>query len=258
MVHKAICVPFSGLFIDKEVVVVTRWFRHLILLFFTLSLFPECYANVVIDTTRVIYPVDKKEVIVTLSNPTSKPYLVQSWLDDGDESQTPSEIQVPFAVLPPISRIDGGKGQTLRIFYSGEALPQDRESVFWLNVLAVPGKPGSDENYLQFAFNNRIKLFFRPADLAGNANSAPGKLRWIKTASGYQASNPTPYYISLTSVVLTVSGEKYKAESKMIAPFTQQEFSFVGANLQSPERKSMQVKAVNDHGAVNPFQWNVE
>lgn len=37
-------------------------------------------------------------------------------------------------------------GQTIRIVYTGESLPQDRESLFYLNVLDIPAKPKLEEN----------------------------------------------------------------------------------------------------------------
>ncbi|RDL19866.1 pili/flagellar assembly PapD-like chaperone [Serratia fonticola] len=73
-----------------------------------------------------------------------------------------------------MNRVETGKGQTLRISYAGGALPMDKESVFWLNVLEVPAKSQATtgENRLQMAFRPRIKLFFRPKGLDGNPNDA--------------------------------------------------------------------------------------
>lgn len=87
----------------------------------------------------------------------------------------------------------------------------DKESVFWLNVLEVPAKKQAkpDENYLQMAFRSRIKVFYRPAGLAGNANDAAQAVTWSVKGSSLQAFNPTPYYVSFVS--LTVNGKKLKA-----------------------------------------------
>ncbi|MEN2733548.1 fimbria/pilus periplasmic chaperone [Escherichia coli] len=44
-------------------------------------------------------------------------------------------------ITPPIFRMDSKSGQTVRIVYTGESLPKDRESLFYLNVLDIPAKP---------------------------------------------------------------------------------------------------------------------
>ncbi|WP_342310510.1 fimbria/pilus periplasmic chaperone [Burkholderia pyrrocinia] len=70
---------------------------------------------------------------------------------------------MPFAVTPPVARIDSSKGH-VENHLSRRALPQDRESVVWINVLKVPPKPAindsdADANRLELVFRSRIKLF---------------------------------------------------------------------------------------------------
>lgn len=101
------------------------------------------FASVVISGTRVIYSSEAKDVTVKLNNVGKAPVLIQSWIDDGDMTVKPENIRVPFILTPPINRVDPGKGQTLRLSYTGAALPMDKESVFWLNVLEIPAKNSS-------------------------------------------------------------------------------------------------------------------
>lgn len=208
-------------------------------------------ASIVINGTRVIYPSDQKEVSVRLDNTGNSPVLIQSWLDTGDINAKPAAIKVPFILSPPINRVEGGKGQTLRISYSGGALPMDKESVFWLNVLEVPTKKQakSDENYLQMAFRSRIKVFYRPAGLAGNANDAAQAVTWSVKGSSLQAFNPTPYYVSFVS--LTVNGKKIEGE--MVAPRS-------ALTLAIPANKGNTVSGefVNDYGAINSFNAEIK
>lgn len=42
------------------------------------------HAGIVIYGTRVIYPAEKKEVVVQLVNQGEQASLVQSWIDDGN------------------------------------------------------------------------------------------------------------------------------------------------------------------------------
>ena len=94
----------------------------------------SAHASVTIGGTRVVYPLEQREVTVKLDNDSRNPSLVQVWMDDGNPDAKPGEIKVPFVITPPIFRMDPKKAQTLRVMYSGEALPQDRESVYVLVV----------------------------------------------------------------------------------------------------------------------------
>lgn len=208
-------------------------------------------ASVVIAATRVIYNAADKEVTLKLSNAGAQPALTQVWLDKGDPQAPPSSVEVPFVVTPPVSRIDPGKGQTLRILYSGEALPQDKESVFYLNVLEIPPKPAAGEegspNRLQLAFRSRIKFFFRPAGLQGTAQQAPAQVTWHLLGTNptvLEAHNPTPYHVSFTT--LAVGSARFD-EGGMVAPGATARFTLKGAVGQAPGRK-VHYQALNDYG----------
>jgi len=184
------------------------------------------HAAVVVEGTRVVYRAQERETTIKLTNKGKVPALAQVWIDNGDPKAPPSSIKVPFTLTPAVARIDAGKAQTLRIFYTGEALPQDRESVFWLNVLEVPPKPDPNEagsNTLQLAFRTRIKLFFRPSGLKGLAVEAPGQLEWTLDQSRKEAAlvahNPTPYYVSVINVQLSGHGKSARSDaSAMVEP----------------------------------------
>ncbi|CAJ0821220.1 MULTISPECIES: molecular chaperone [Ralstonia] len=183
-------------------------------------------ATVVIGGTRIVYPADEKEVTVKLSNEAKIPALVQVWLDDGDEKSTPDSAKVPFTVTPPIFRMDGGKGQAVRLVYTGEPLPTDKESLFWVNVLEVPPKADNKDgrNRLQFAFRTRIKLFFRPVKLAGDVDQAADKLSWklMPAEAGkelaLQVTNPTPYHVNFARVGIDADGKTMEGDGGMVAP----------------------------------------
>lgn len=217
-------------------------------LFAAVTLFSvTAQASVVINGTRVIYPSDAKEVSVKINNNGPSPVLLQSWIDNGDANAKPSAIKVPFVLTPPMNRVESGKGQTLRISYAGDALPMDRESVFWLNVLEVPAKSQakSEENRLQMAFRSRIKLFYRPAGLEGNANEAAKAITWSAQNNRIQAANPTPYYVSLVN--LSVNGKKL--DHAMVAPR-----STMLLDLAGNAGNKVSGSFVNDYGAVNAFE----
>ncbi len=150
---------------------------------------PTAIASVVIAGTRIVYNQNDSEVTVKLTNNGKLPGLTKVWIDRGDPNAKPDSIEVPFTIMPPIMRIDPGKSQTLRIMSTGEELPADKESLFYLNVLEVPPKPTGDEaspNQLQLAFRTRIKLFFRPNGLKGQVTDAPAQVIWHLKHDGDQ------------------------------------------------------------------------
>jgi fimbrial chaperone protein/chaperone protein EcpD len=158
-------------------------------------------------------------------------------------------------VTPPISRIDPGKGQTLRIFHTGESLPQDRESVFWLNVLEVPpaAKDQGEANKLQLAFRTRIKLFYRPSGLAGSADDAPARIEWRLRREGgrvaLEARNPTAYFVSFSSLEVAGAGKPAKFDlGGMVGPGESKEFPLTGEV--SPAALTLHYKAINDFGGA--------
>ena len=182
------------------------------------------WADVVLNTTRVIYPAQENEITVALTNDEkAQPRLVQAWIDDGHVDASPDQMQVPFQLAPPVFRLDAGKSQVLRIVYTrgssaGNPLPKDKESLFWLNVLSVPPKPSNakDQGVVQFAVRTRIKFFFRPEGLTGDSEQAPAQLQWKLVSHGdeqaLEAYNPSAYHISFASVALVVSGREIKSE----------------------------------------------
>jgi chaperone protein EcpD len=183
-------------------------------------------ASVVIAGTRIVYHATDSEVTLKLSNVGNSPALTEVWLDKGDPKVDPAKLDLPFVLTPPLARIDPDKSQTIRIAYTGEALPQDRETLFWFNLLEVPTKPAASEagaNYVQLAFRSRLKFFFRPAGLPGSADAAPDKLTWRNGTDNDKpallVSNPTPYYVTIIEAHVGEGSNAPKFdEGSMVAP----------------------------------------
>lgn len=209
-------------------------------------------ASIVINATRVIYQSDAKEVLIKMVNQGEQPLLVQSWLDDGHEDVDPQSLNVPFIASPPVSRVDPKQGLTVRLNWDGQALPADRESVFWFNALEIPGKNKDTEksNKLQIALKTRIKVFYRPVSLPGTPDEAIQKLRWTLSKQGKEvwatAKNDSPYFVSMTSATVTSGGKKYAFEPDMVAPFASA--SYPVKSLNSLQLDAMSWTAVNDYG----------
>ena len=206
------------------------------------------HANLVINSTRVIYNGVSRDVTVSVTNEDTKPSLMQSWIDAGNPDSIPDEEDAPFSLLPPIARVNGGTSQALKIAWNGDSLPTDRESVFYLNVMDIPPDPsGLDGNYVQFAIRTRIKLFFRPAGLGGRADSAPRQLVWQQVGPAIHLSNPTPYHVSINRIMDAKSGRSISHDIGMVSPFSARDFK-TDANVRAVTPRDLQIETINDYG----------
>lgn len=165
-------------------------------LFCLLPLAQSAYAagGIAMSATRVIYQADKKEASLTVSNRNDKEaFLIQAWAEDVSGNK-----KTPFVITPPLFRLDPAKDNVLRIVHLGAPLPQDRESVYWINVKAIPStsEASQSKNVLQIAVRTRLKLFYRPVGLPGNANDAYRQLTFTRQGNQVVIHNPTPYTLS--------------------------------------------------------------
>ncbi len=205
------------------------------------------WANIVINGTRVIYPEKSKEAIVQLVNNGDDPSLVQSWIDDGDINSTPETARVPFLLSPPVVKVSGHNGQQLRIKKLPAALPDDRESVFYLNVLDIPPVPENlkNQNTVQLAIKSRIKLFYRPSSLRGSLDDALTKMEIRSEGREIQLVNNSPFHITVANVA-TSGKELLLNDAVMVNPFSQASAS---AKRLVAKGQTIQVKYVDDLGA---------
>ena len=222
-------------------------------------------ANVLIAGTRVVFPAQEGEVTVRLTNDNSQPALVEAWIDDGDANSTPDKANVPFLITPPLFRMEAQKDQSLRIISTPAHLPADRESLFWLNVLEIPPKPTGPQfagkNILQFAIRSRLKFFYRPANLVGDANKAPEQVTWKVVADGQgyalEAHNPTPFHITFVKLSLTVDGKSYIADTGMVDPLGTLRLKIKELTVLPAAGSAVACDIVNDFGALASFKGSV-
>lgn len=198
------------------------------------------HAGTVIGGTRVIYDGGKKESAISISNPgDSGIYLIQSWVDTGNP-----ETKAPFIVTPPLFRIDPNEENILRIVYTGENLPKDRESIFWLNVKSIPStEEKASENTLQIIVKSRVKVFYRPSKLSGKPIEAYQKLTFSRNGSQLRINNPTPYFVTFYS--LKVDGKEVK-EVEMVPPK-----ETIAVSLPVGSASQVSWETINDYGGIS-------
>jgi len=216
----------------------------------TLACTAWAQASVVMTGTRVIYPADQAEVTLSFHNPDAHPNAVQLWLDEGDPSVTPEEAETPFVALPQVFRVGSNAAQMVRLLLADDsALPQDRESLFYLNFSQMPvQKKAAAANQLLLMFTSRVKVFYRPknmdpalpADIADRL-----QLRWQGNA--LHVHNPTPYHVVLRQVAAVKNETSVVlSQGDMLAPFADAVWPAADASMRNA---SLRLVLLNDYGA---------
>ena len=181
-------------------------------------------AGIQVGRTRVIYDASKKETALALTNTEKElPWLIQSWTDTGD-----GKTRGPFIVTPPLFRLDPQKEQSLRITWSGQALPTNRESLFYLNVRTIPAieKDNNQKNVLRLIYKTRLKLFWRPEGLKDTPLDACKNLLFSQHEGQVSITNNGDYYSVFDT--LRVNGKSI-TNIDMVAPGTSNTFPFANA-----------------------------
>jgi fimbrial chaperone protein/chaperone protein EcpD len=219
------------------------------------------FAGVTITGTRIVFPANQQATTVQLSNSAEQPAMIQAWLDNGDPNQIPEAGQIPFILTPALTRIEAKKGQMIRLIAKDtESLPQDRESLYWFNILDIPataqiGGEGS-ANQLKVSIRSRIKVFYRPEKLNMSPQKAFAavKVNYDAASKTVSVNNPSPYYISFQTMKLNKGKETVSYdETLMVAPFATESFK--------PKMNFHPTQAtyslINDYGGDQHFTANL-
>lgn len=204
-----------------------------------------------IGATRVIYNEADNGAVVRVINTSTVPFLIQTWVESYKGFGAEKSAELPagvFVTTPPLYRQDKGEN-SVRIVRARGDFAQDRESVFWLNIKSIPStdKPAPGTNYVQFAFNTRIKLFYRPAGLPGNPTNAYKTLTFSRSGNTLTATNTTVYNVTINN--LKVGGvEINDADQRMVPPQGTQSWTLPGAAV----GKTVTYVSLNDFGGLTP------
>lgn len=196
--------------------------------------------GVSLGATRIIYAENMKQTSLALFNHSKEDrYLINSWIEDERDEKTKD-----FLITPPLFVSESNSENTLRIISLSPKLPQDRESVYWINVKAIPSidkESLENQNVLQLAVLSRIKLFVRPAALTKSPEEYFKSLTFSKKDGGIEAENPSPYYMSMVNV----SVNSTQLANVMVAPYEKKMISNVTG-------KTISYQLINDYGGLVP------
>lgn len=211
---------------------------------FMLAAFCSTPANaaVALGATRVVYPANQKQVLLpVINNDADSVFLIQSWIENVQDKK-----DTQFVITPPLFTMKGKKENTLRIIdATNKQLPADRESLFWINVKAIPASDENQQstNTLQLAIISRIKMFYRPANLSIAPDQAPAKLRFQHKGSSLALINPTPYFITVTNMK---AGSR-ELDNVLVPPMSEELVPFPAGSS-----GDITYQTINDYGAFTP------
>ncbi|WP_025810482.1 fimbria/pilus periplasmic chaperone, partial [Pseudomonas chlororaphis] len=125
----------------------------------------------------------------------------------------------------------------------------------------VPQK-SKDENILQIAVRQRIKLFYRPADLPGDVGQAPSRLQWRMVPKdgkpGLEVRNDSAFHISFSSVNLKNGSNNYPIPAEMLPPYSSQSFVIEGASSLAPGGATkIEFESIDDDGLAVQHSSNI-
>jgi len=226
--------------------------RRLLCWLLTLGCSPGVSAGLVADGTRVIYPADADARSVLIANTNPWPVLVQTWVDDGAGDANTADA--PFVVMPAVFRLEPAATRRLHLMPTGDELPADRESLFWLVPPADAGME-AEAARLTVTLTTQLKLLYRPAGV-GAPETQAAQLQFRRRVQDgrevLQVLNPTPWFASLGT--LNMGG--VDAAGVLLPPFSARDCPLPAgaAETEAP----VQFSLIGDHGFSTFYQKHLE
>lgn len=216
--------------------------KILISFLFSAFLAQPAYAGFALGQTRVVYnEAEKQASLRVINSGTDEYYLVQAWVED--KNNKPSDN---FIVTPPVFKFTPQSQNTLMIKTISGMPAADRETLYYVNVKAIPAVDNTIKNKISFATKSVIKLIYRPAGLKSTeALNAWRKLNISKTSDAIVINNPTPYIVNFG--FFYVDGQV--KEVSYVLPFSEQRIELKNAS----QAKMVKYNTINDFGGPSDY-----
>lgn len=191
-------------------------------------------AAVVLNASRVVME-GTTEKAITFDNTSDSPFIVQVEADKKGEPD--------FIAMPPVFKIKEKGGQTVKIKLLSTALPQDKESLFYLNFTQIPGtkKEANSESQLSIIIKSRLKVIYRPKAVNVFSAKEESKVAYRIQSGKIVVSNDSPNVLSIRNI----SNEKHVlAENITLMPGKDFSVSLKDKSINGPLKAVM----LNDYG----------
>ena len=114
----------------------------------------------------------------------------------------PDKVSTPIVSTPPVFKMLPKEIRSLRLLLTArQGLPNDRESVFWLNIFQIqPESERTRQNAqkLILPLRLRMKVFIRPADIGDPDALQYQTLQFSAQDTRLIITNPTPGILAST------------------------------------------------------------
>ncbi|MFS7307677.1 fimbria/pilus periplasmic chaperone [Rahnella inusitata] len=201
------------------------------------------------EKTRVVFNSGSIAESLSLVNSEKEPVVVQVWTDNGDPTVSPDKVHTPIVINPPVFKMKPAEIRNIRLLLvSAGNLPQDRESVFWLNIYQIPPNTetrNKGEKKVVLPLKIRMKVFVRPENIGELKESDAQKLQFSigKEATGNKLliQNPTPWHMTISSL---------KSGATELAGVMVEPLSSLRVDIPADKNLSgvMEYEVINDNG----------
>ncbi|WP_326469290.1 molecular chaperone [Enterobacter wuhouensis] len=217
--------------------------KHLLSVLLVSIVALPAHAGFSLGQTRVVYnESERQSTLRVINSGDGDYYLVQSWINENENDNSPRSSA--FIITPPVFKLMPDSENTLLIRTLSDKFPEDRESLSFINVKAIPAVNDAVKNKITFATKSVIKLIYRPKSLNfQDAADAWKKMVITPQAGVVTLNNPTPYFINIG--MLSVNGHAEKIS--YIAPFSVEKIT-----LKANERPvSVEYNVISDFGGAS-------
>lgn len=180
---------------------------------------------------------NKGGISIDLQNNNPQSYLMEVWIAASDEDTLLTQDtkvkknneEIPFIILPPLKVLGAGSEMSWNIRrignkVNGVDLPNDRESLFWIGIRAIPGVEKDEENnsiHFNVIPNFYFKLLYRPKGIENlKTKDLAKKVKIIKEKNKLVIQNPTPFYLTFNYLKVGEDYVKNQEREITLTPFS--------------------------------------
>lgn len=201
-------------------------------------------AALALDATRYVYKGDAQFISAIANNESEEAYGAQVWVDNIVEKDT----RPTFIATPSFFKVDGKGKQVFRVMKVSDHMPNDKESIYWLNLQEIPQK--REGSGLTMAIRTQVKLIYRPAAIVDGRAAAEENLTVEHVPGGQWLVNSTPYIFAIGSV--TDKNDK-------VIPLTPEESDKLtmfmpGDRVNVTGHSVKSVHALSDYGSLETYE----
>lgn len=228
-------------------------------------------AAVIPQQSRLIFHPGEVQIPLLLVNSGEAPVLIQTWVDSGSPETSPGSKAFPFVALPGVFTLNKEEKKQIAVLRTELAaqLPQDRESLYWLNLYEISSVKKStiksDNDKISMALNTQLKVINRPfmdtMPFAARIKAVTFQVRKKQGQAFIHTINRSRYFFTPGKMTLTVGGKRYSVYldgDKTLAPFSSKDYPLMGDTLSAASHAILDYTALDDQGNPQAFTAHVD